>query len=480
MWGANVLLAALGLVLFYLREQSEGLDPGILLPQSVRNWVSAGFRKLREVRGAPTSGRPEFGGSTEEDFAEELETRRPRFLVLITLLAVAVVASIFITPFLMVGLALVALVYRFSTTLDRFVLRRFLAVLAGCVVTLFTLVLVYEFIQLLDDLVQRGQPASLALVYMGYRIPWVLSQILPMSCLTACLLTFGIMARFNEVTAVKASGTSIYRLSMPVVISSLALSIVAYVNYDYIVPYANQKSLQVKDTIRGRSPRSYQPGDQRWVFGADGRLYNFTHYVAPPFPVLPAAGAGTFQGFSIYFLDPATYEITGRVYARRASFESGQWVLREGWQREFRESGETFERFAQKSFDFPEGPGFFIKEWKSPEQMTFAELRRLVAELRRRGYDTQELRVDLYSKTSFPLVPLTLVIIGLPFCFRMGRRGSMYGVGVAILVAALYFLTFSATSALGGAGLMPAFLASWVPNILFAGTGAYLLLKTAT
>jgi len=481
MWAANALLAALGILLLYLRERSEGLDLSVLVPASAREGIRTALISFRGTASGVGATDPSgLSASSGGNGDTGIDAGRPRALGLVLAASIAGVASFFITPFLMVGLVLMVLVFLFSTTLDRHVLGRFLAVLAGCVVTFFTLFLVYEFIQLLDDMVQRNQPASLALTYIAYRIPWVLAQILPMSSLMACLLTFGIMSRFNEVTAVKASGTSIYRLAMPVIVATLALSVLAYVNYDYIVPYANQKAMQTKDSIRGRSPRSYQPGDQRWVLGSGGRLYNFKHYVPPPFPVLPSAGAGTFQGFSIYLLDPVTYEVTGRIYARRATFESGRWVLREGWSREFHESGEAFERFAEKSFDFPEGPGFFVKEWKTPEQMTFAELRRFVTDLRRRGYDAQELMVDLYSKTSFPLVPLTLVIMGLPFCFRIGRRGSLYGVGVAILLAALYFLTFSAMSALGGAGLMPAFLASWAPNILFAGTGAYLLLRTMT
>jgi LPS export ABC transporter permease LptG len=301
-----------------------------------------------------------------------------------------------------------------------------------------------------------------------------------MSCLMACLLTFGMMSRFNEVTAAKASGTSIYRLAIPVLIVTFAISVLGYVNYDYLVPSSNQQAIQIKDTIRGRSPRSYRAGDRRWVFGEGGRLYTFRNYLAPPIPVLPAAGAGVFEGFSIYEIDPVTFQMLARTYAKSATRQAGQWLLRDGWTREFRADGEFFERFTVKSADYPEGPDYFVKEWKTPEQMNFTELRRVVTNLAQRGYATQELTVDLYGKTSYPLVPLTLVIIALPFCFRIGRKGSLYGVGIAIVLAATYFLMFSATSALGSAGVMPAFLAAWAPNILFTGAGTYLLLRTAT
>ncbi len=73
-----------------------------------------------------------------------------------------------------------------------------------------------------------------------------------------------------------------------------------------------------------------------------------------------------------------------------------------------------------------------------------------------------------------------MVILGIPFCFRLGKRGSLYGIGVAVFFVAVFLVVFSTTNALGGIGLMPPFLAAWAPNVLFAGAGVYLLLKTNT
>jgi LPS export ABC transporter permease LptG len=288
------------------------------------------------------------------------------------------------------------------------------------------------------------------------------------------------MSRFNEVTALLASGTSIYRIAAPVLVVTVAISAIAYVNLDYLEPYANQRAAQTKDTIRGRSPRSYGPGERRWVFGEGGRLYNFRNYVPSPVPVLASPGSGEFQGFSAYRLDPDSFDINERIYARTATYSSGRWLLRDGWARIFQGGQESFETFAEKGFDFPEGPGYFIKEWKTPAQMNFAELQRFVNDLERRGYDVQELLVDLYDKSALPLVSLTMVILGIPFCFRMGKRGSLYGIGVAVCLVTIFLLVFSTTNALGGIGLMTPFLAAWAPNVLFAGSGVYLLLRTGT
>ncbi|HZN04055.1 MAG TPA: LptF/LptG family permease, partial [Candidatus Polarisedimenticolia bacterium] len=465
-WGPHAILIALGCVLFLARERSEGLNPAVLIPPRLMHL----FRIRRAPRTADATG----------TFAQRPLSSKIWRIAVGLMTFILGLGAVVLTPFLAVGLLLLVSIVSFSTTLDRDILKRFLLILVGCILSFFTLFMVYEFVQILDDLVERHQPATLAFAYLAYRIPWILSQVTPMSCLMAALLTYGLMSRFNEVTAVKAAGTSIYRLSVPVLLATLVTSVLAYVNYDYVVPFSNQEYVRLKDTIRGRSPRSYAIGDRRWVFGEGGRLFNFRNYVAPALPALPGSAGGTFEGFSVYLLDPSSFDMRGRLYARTAVRSEAGWVLRDGWVREFGQNGEVFERFSQKAFEFPENEGFFVKEWKKPEQMNFTELRRLIRDLRLRGYDAQELMVDLYSKTSFPLVPLTLVIIGLPFCFRLGRHGSLYGVAIAILLAGVYFLLFSATSALGATGIMPAFLAAWAPNILFIGAGSYLLLRTTT
>jgi LPS export ABC transporter permease LptG/LPS export ABC transporter permease LptF len=543
LWLGNAVLGAIGVLLFFLRERSEGLQFSLLVPARLQRSLAAlrrraedqreearlsdaaggqtesreqagmeegiaegtagmsaartarrrprtKSRRLRRWRRGPviqgtTPGQDSPGGDSsglEDDLPDSARAtpQRIRAWVIGGVAVAAGVASFSYSPFLLVALTLLAIILVFSTTLDRYVLSRFGLILAGSVVTFFTLFAVYEFIQLIDDLVERSQPFTLVLRYMEYRSPWIIAQVLPMSCLVATFIAFGVMARFNEVTAIKASGTSIYRLAMPVLFVTVVLSTLAYVNYDYVMPYANQRAAQLKDTIRGRSPRSYSTQERRWVFGENGRLYNFTNYIPSPIPVLPMAGGGTFQGFSEYRLNPDTFEIRDRVYARTATYEDGHWLLQDGWEREFDTGQESFETFAEKRYAFPEGPSDFVKEWKSPEQMTYAELHKFVRNLQRRGYDVQELLVALYDKMAFPLVSLTMVVLGLPFCFRMGRRGSLYGIGVAIALVGVFLLTFSTTNALGGIGLVPPFLAAWAPNILFAGSGIYLLLKTST
>ena len=532
LWMGNTILGILGITLFIMRERSEEfslkafLGPG---PRKVLDRLTRRFRNRRhgpERRGTgAAASRPDGGGPdpterrdrratrvtgsgvrgskvarglvavAQADPAtpgmadldgrfEDQGSRRPWLRLFVIILGVLVAIAIITRPsgpFLVVGLGTLAILLIFSTRIDRYVLERFAMFFAASVASLFFLLAVYEFINLIDDLIERDLAFTVVLEYLKYRSPWILSQILPMSCLVAMFLTFGILIRFNEVTALKSGGMSIYRLTAPVMVAVLAISMFAYLNHDYLEPRASQKAAQLKDAIRGRSARSYGARERRWVFGEQGRLYNFRTYVPPSrFPVLADTGGGTFQGMSVYLFDQESFQVRQRIFARTAVHQDGRWMFHDGWVREFAGNGESFETFTTRAFDFPELPSYFVREWKTPQQMNYRELSRFVGDLKQRGYDVQELMVDLYDKSAFPLVSFTIVLLGLPFCFRMGKRGSLYGVGVGVLLVVVYLLVFSTTNSLGGIGVMPAFLAAWAPNLLFSGAGIYLLLRTPT
>ena len=90
------------------------------------------------------------------------------------------------------------------------------------------------------------------------------------------------------------------------------------------------------------------------------------------------------------------------------------------------------------------------------------------------------LRVSLERKLSFPLVTLILTLIAVPFAVSTGRHGTLYGVGIGILIAISYWVVISVFAAFGSAGLLAPVLAAWAPNILFGGSAIYLLLTVRT
>ena len=73
-----------------------------------------------------------------------------------------------------------------------------------------------------------------------------------------------------------------------------------------------------------------------------------------------------------------------------------------------------------------------------------------------------------------------MTLIAVPFAVTTGKRGAMYGIGVGIVLALVYWTAISVFAAFGASGLMSPTLAAWAPNLLFGATAAYLLLTVRT
>ena len=79
-----------------------------------------------------------------------------------------------------------------------------------------------------------------------------------------------------------------------------------------------------------------------------------------------------------------------------------------------------------------------------------------------------------------PAVCLVMTLIGVPFSFVVGRKGALYGIGISILFAIVYWGCLGIFEALGNNALLPAALAACAPNLLFGTVGLYLMLTLDT
>ena len=108
------------------------------------------------------------------------------------------------------------------------------------------------------------------------------------------------------------------------------------------------------------------------------------------------------------------------------------------------------------------------------------QLRAYIQELRASGYNVLEHEVGLQRKIAFPFVTLVMTLIAVPFAVTTGRRGAMYGIGVGIVLALVYWTMLSVFAALGEGGMIGPILAAWAPNLIFGAAAAYLLLTVRT
>ena len=89
-------------------------------------------------------------------------------------------------------------------------------------------------------------------------------------------------------------------------------------------------------------------------------------------------------------------------------------------------------------------------------------------------------KIGLLNTMVFTHLPSSLFLIAVPFAVTTGKRGAMYGIGVGIVLAMVYWIAISVFGAIGAGGVMSPVLAAWAPNILFGAAAGYMLLTVRT
>jgi LPS export ABC transporter permease LptG len=368
----------------------------------------------------------------------------------------------------------------FPRILDEYVVREFLNTFLLVLTGFVLLMLVFTFFDLVGDILRNHIPLTTVGAYLVNLTPDMLYQIAPLAVLIAALVTFGVLNRNSEIIAMKATGISLYRLVIPIVSIAAILSVSLFLFDQYYLPQANRRQEALRNTIKGRPPQTVLHPERNWIFGQPrsgepGRIFYYQFF---------DPDHKEFANLSIFEFDPSTFQLTRRIFAARVyrDTDSSTWNFQSGWVRDMNGAEPTaFREFSQTTFsEIHEDPGYFTKENLQSQEMNFSQLDGYIRDLRQSGFDTMRLRVALWHKLAYPLIAIVMAVLAIPFALSMGRRGSLTAIAMAIAVALAYWVVDGLFGAMGNVNYLPAALAAWSSDILFALVGGYLLLRTPT
>ncbi|HSL21547.1 MAG TPA: LptF/LptG family permease [Vicinamibacterales bacterium] len=356
------------------------------------------------------------------------------------------------------------------TLLDGYVARLFARVAGLAFVSLLGIFYIATFVDLSDKLFKKQATGGMLLQFFWYQTPQFVYYVIPLSVLLGALVTVGLLARTSELTVMKACGISLYRLALPLILMAIVGSLVLFSLEDRLLAHANRRAEALNARIRGHSPRTFNALNRQWIAGRGNRVYHYALFDPK---------ARELSALSLYSLDPQRWRLTRHTFVNRATYSGAEWIGTSGWEFSFRGRSAPWQPFGRRPLDL-ETPDYFETEQPDAELMTYAELQRHVTDLRASGFNVVPLLVQAQRKLAFPLVTVVMTLLAVPFGATAGRRGALYGVGIAIALAMIYWLLMSAFGAVGSAGLLPPALAAWSPNLLFAAGAAYLLLTVRT
>src|SRR5206468_6383224 len=139
------------------------------------------------------------------------------------------------------------------------------------------LFVILTLFDLLDDIIRNRVPLIQVIGYFVFLTPQILLLVIPMSVLVAVLINFGILEKSSEITALKAGGWSLYRISMPVFLLAAVFCLGIYLMQDYVLPYANIQQDSLRKIIKGKPAQTSQR-PPKWILGESNRIYNYDYF----------------------------------------------------------------------------------------------------------------------------------------------------------------------------------------------------------
>jgi len=357
--------------------------------------------------------------------------------------------------------------------LDRYLLRKFIGLLLYSMMAFIAIFLVVDVVENMDKFIDADLTKYQIFLYYTLNIPFFISTALPMSMLIASVFSIGVLNKNNEITAMKASGLSLYRIATPLLLLSLVISVCSFMFDDQVTVHTNRQLDEYKEQyIKKRPPKRALRRDNIFIQDTENRnliIQNFNGQTM------------TGRQATIQYLQSG--RLTKRIDAKTILWDDSTqtWKMADYVERVF--STADSEKVIASSPDtmtvlLTVSPNEILKESIDPAQMDYAELSGFIYDLKRIGIDPRKWEVNLHFKFAFAFTNFVVVLFGLPLMAIQKKGGLAFGAGLSIFVIFIYYAFIKVGQVMGFKGMLPPLLSVWVGNIVFIISGIILLIKT--
>jgi len=357
---------------------------------------------------------------------------------------------------------------------DRYMVRGFLGPFLGCVLLFNVMAIIIDIFSFIDDIVKYKIPgASIAAFYVYYS-PTIFIQVTPMAVLLSTIFVLSNLNKHNEITAMKSSGISLWRILSPVLILGFIVSVVIFVVNDRVIPTSSKIANYIRTEELEKEKRKDAPGrimKNVALYGAGNRIIFARSYDTEKKLLIDI----------IIHEQDAKASLTSKITAQSGAWTGDGWRFHKVIVYKIDNSGQILGEpkfYPERLVPLKERPSDFAnREWRS-EYMSYGDLKRYITLFRGAGARlVKNLLVDLHYKLAFPLISFIIILIGAPFAMITARGGVLIGIGMSIVIGLLYYAFIAIFIAFGKAGILPPLISAWLGNVVFAGIGIYLVNK---
>lgn len=349
--------------------------------------------------------------------------------------------------------------------LDRYLIIQFLQTVLFGILAFTIIFIVIDAMENLDDFIDQDVPALKILHYYFVFAPEMIKLMTPVAVLFSALFTAGKAASLSELTAIKASGVSLYRFMTPFIITTFFITLLSIYFGGFVVPSANKIKINIEQVYLKKN-LSFT-GSNIYFQDTRTRIVSISYFDDN----LDQANRISIQEF-----DPNELtRMISRTDAARLNYDSTNniWIAHNGVERKFLSKQEANYFSSLEITDLNFSPDDLLKKQQKTAEMNLSELQELIDAQRKAGNDPTPTLIEFHSRFAFAVTPLIVVLFGLPISANKRKGGLAAQVGINILVTFIYLVFMKISQAFGKNGALDPLLTAWLANLIFLVGAVY-------
>lgn len=348
--------------------------------------------------------------------------------------------------------------------LDRYLAVGFLRIFFLSLAVATALYVTVEFFDRIGTLVRAGASVSSVASYFFYKTPLFISRVIGFATLFSTLFCLGMLARTQEITAMRSSGISVQRIALPLLLLATGIGGANFVWNETLVPAFAQNAQTIYRTeIRKKQQQSLFGTRDIWIRG-EGSFINVDNF---------DTSTSVLENVTVFLLN-RDFSLRGLVEVPKAQWDAGGWKVEQATEWNLPTDGKMTRRETAAALPITETPDDLKLLARDAEEFSFFDLQKLIADMRNKGIDTTAYEVNLQVKLAFPFISPLMVLLALPFALKRQMSGSVsLSFGIAMLIGFSYWVLAAFCISLGHNGALISWVAAWLPNAIFLLIGLY-------
>ncbi|MGO4195030.1 LPS export ABC transporter permease LptG [Rhizobium sp. YAF28] len=353
-------------------------------------------------------------------------------------------------------------------TLSRYFFRRYVVTTMWFLIGMSAITFLLDFSETASRISNfPGYTLGGAVLLTAVRLPLILQQTIPFVALFVGITVLIGLNRKYELVVTRAAGISVWQFMLPFIAGSLILGVLTVVALNPLAAWGQRQATQFETAWRGQDNAMIRALQVPWLRQISGRD-----------DVIIGAKTVLENGTLLMDAVLVHFDSTGQVILRQdassAKLEDGYWQLNNVVERK---PGEIPVRKATEQLRTNLKQDFIKERLTAPETIGFFDLSNRIAAAKSFGISTKALETQFNSLLSQPLLLVAMTLIAATVSLKFSRFNQSRSVILGgILSGFMLYVVTVLVKAFGSSGVVPPFVATWIPVVVALALGATILL----